>query len=72
MKNVNGEWIVLDETHNLNNSSVFPDDDTFIDWLESAVDENIENDSTEFFRNFCSVQELIDDDVADLLKAKLA
>lgn len=59
-----GCWIVTDEACDLEQASIYPDDDSFIDWLESVADDHITDDRVEWFRQFVAVKELIDNDVA--------
>lgn len=58
-----GCWIVTDEECNLDNARIFPDDDTFFEWMEFTVDDNLDDDPGEFLKNFVSIPELLSDDV---------
>ena len=43
---------------------LYPDDDSFIAWLEAVAEDHIGDDRVEWFRSFVMVKELVDDDVA--------
>lgn len=58
-------WIIVtDEACNLDTASIYPDDDSFIAWLEAVAEDHIGDDRVEWFRSFVAVPELIDNDVA--------
>lgn len=59
-----GAWIVTDEGCNLDTASIYPDDDSFIAWLEAVAEDHIGDDCIEWFRSFVAVPELVDNDVA--------
>ena len=58
-------WIITDEGCDLSYAQVFPDAESFVDWLESVVDDHLESDRLDFLRSFCSIPELVDDRVAE-------
>ena len=66
-----GCWIVTDESCDLTQASIYPDDDSFIEWLESVATEHLEDDRVEFFKLFCSVKELVNDEVARAMERLL-
>lgn len=66
-----GEWICCDESCCLDDAMVFPDEESFVMWLEETAKSHLEDDPVEFLRLFCSVPELIDDFVAEAIMLKL-
>ena len=66
-----GVWIVTDEACDLNTASVYPDDESFIAWLESTATAHLEDDRVEFLQNFVALPELIDDEVARAMEKLL-
>jgi len=63
-KTADGCWIVTDESCNLDTASIYPDDESFVSWLEAVAEDHITNDRVEWFRQFVVVKELVDNDVA--------
>ena len=63
-----GVWVVSDEACELDWASIYPDDDSFVAWLEAVADDHISDDRVEWFRGFVSVPELVDDDVGKLME----
>ena len=61
---VDGVWIITDEACDLDNAMIYPDDESFVSWLESVADDHISDDRVEWFRGFVRVPELVDNDVA--------
>ena len=59
-----GVWIITDEACDLATASVYPDDDSFIGWLESVADDHLSDDRVGFLQNIVSLRELVDDEVA--------
>lgn len=59
-----GCWIVTDESCDLTQARIYPDDDSFFEWLESVADEHLGEDRVGFLQNFSSIKELITDTVA--------
>jgi len=59
-----GVWITTDEACDLDNARIYPDDESFVSWLESVADDHIDDDRVEWFRNFTKIPELVDNDVA--------
>lgn len=57
-------WIITDEACSLDTAMVYPDEASFIDWLESVAQEHISENRLEWFRSFAKVPELVDDNVA--------
>ena len=57
--------IVSDEGCDLQYAQVFPDEESFISWLESVVDDHLDSDRLEFLRSFVSVPELVNARVAE-------
>ena len=64
VKTRDGCWIVTDEGCDLAQASIYPDDDSFFEWLESAADDHLGDDRVGFIQNFCAIKELITDTVA--------
>ena len=67
-----GCWIVTDEACDLATASVYPDDDSFIDWLESVADDHLGDDRVEFLQSFCRLPELVNDCVAREMEKVIA
>ena len=63
-----GVWITTDEACDLATASVYPDDDSFIGWLESVADDHIDDDRVRWFQGFVRVPELVDDSVAKCME----
>lgn len=59
-----GIWLITDEACDLDNAMIYPDDESFVSWLESVADDHISDDRVEWFRGFVRVPELVDNDVA--------
>ena len=59
-----GCWIVTDEGRDLGNALIFPDEESFVSWLELTASEHLAEDLIEYLRLFCSVPELITPEVA--------
>lgn len=66
-----GVWIITDEACDLATASVYPDDDSFIVWLESVADDHLSDDRVGFLQNFVSPRELVDDEVARAMERLL-
>lgn len=64
MRTADGAIIVCDVACDLNTASIYPDDDSFISWLEAVAEDHIGDDQVEWFRQFVVVKELVDNDVA--------
>ena len=64
VRTADGAIVVTDESCNLDTASIYPDDDSFIAWLEAVAEDHITNDRVEWFRSFVVVKELVDNDVA--------
>lgn len=56
-----GTWIVCDEECDLDYAIIFPDDDSFINWLEETTKERLEDDAAEFLSQFIIVPELVNE-----------
>lgn len=67
-KTADGCWIVTDEGCDLEQASIYPDDDSFVDWLESVADDHIGDDRVRWFQGFVRVPELVDDSVAKCME----
>ena len=63
----NGEWITTNEEFFLDMASIYPDDDSFISWLESSADEQMEDDPASFLRSVVTLPELLDEEVVEFL-----
>lgn len=63
-----GMWIVTDEACDLDNATVYPDDNAFIDWLDSVAKENLNDSPVEFLSCFVRLRELITPEVALAMK----
>ena len=64
VRTAEGVWIITDEACDLSSASVYPDDDSFVAWLETVVEDHLGDDRIGFLQNFCHVRELINDEVA--------
>ena len=53
-----GTWIVCDEERDLDYASIFPDDDSFINWLEETTNERLQYEAENFLSQFITVPEL--------------
>ena len=56
--------VVTDEACDLEQASIYPDDDSFPAWLEAVAEDHMEDDRVEWFRSFVVGTELVDNDVA--------
>ena len=59
-----GEFVCTDEGMDLSTASIFPDEDSFISWLDAVATDHLESDRIGFLSLFCSIPELIADTVA--------
>lgn len=59
--------IVTDEGCDLQYAQIFPDEESFISWLEAVVDDHLECDRLDFLKSFVSVPELVDARVAEAM-----
>ena len=66
-----GCWIVADERCALESANIYPDDDSFICWLEAVTQQHLEDDHIRFLGCFCSIKELISDEVARAMEQLL-
>ena len=66
-----GSWIVMDEAFDLNASMVFPDQDSFVEWLETTAEEHLKDDPIEFLKSFVSVPDIIDESVAETILKRI-
>ena len=66
-----GSWIVMDEAFDLNTSMVFPDQDSFVEWLETTAEEHLKDDPVEFLKSFVSVPDIIDESVAETILKRI-
>lgn len=65
-----GPYIVTDEALELENATIFPDEDAFVSWLETVCGEHLNDDPVGFLRNFVSLPELMTESVArEIVKA---
>ena len=65
-----GSYIVTDESLELENATIFPDEDAFVSWLEATASSHINDDPVGFLRGFVSVPELVTESVArEIMKA---
>ena len=69
-------WIVV-IGNNLNDAEICPDEESFIAWLEQIAEENLEDDPKEFISAlFVShgvrIDDLIDDEVAEAIRKRVA
>ena len=64
VRTADGAIVVTDEACDLEQASIYPDDDSFTAWLEAVAEDHIEDDRVEWFRQFVVVKELVDNDVA--------
>ena len=64
VKTEDGAYITTDEALNLDTATVFPDEDAFASWLEATASAHLEDDPVSFLRLFCSIPELITENVA--------
>ena len=58
---------MTDEGCDLQAAQIFPDEESFISWLESVADDHLECDRLGFLRSFVSVPELVDARVAEAM-----
>ena len=63
-----GAWILTDERCDLDHAFVHPDDDALIEWLDLVVREHLEDDPENFLENFVIVKELMNPEVAAVMK----
>lgn len=63
-----GAWILTDERCDLDHAFVHPDDDALIEWLDLVVREHLEDDMENFLENFVIVKELMNPEVAAVMK----
>ena len=66
-----GSWIVMDEAFDLNTSMVFPDQDSFVEWLETTAEEHLKDDPIEFLKSFVSVPDIIDESVTETILKRI-
>ena len=66
-----GCFIVTDEALELENASIYPDEDAFICWLETVCSDHLNDDPVGFLSCFCSLPELINEDVASIICSHL-
>lgn len=64
MRTSDGCWVVTDEACELENAMIYPDEESFVAWLESVADDHNNDDRVEWFRRFVRIPELVDDSVA--------
>ena len=61
-------WIFTDEGCDLQYAQVFPDEESFVVWLETVTDDHLECDRLDFLRSFVSVPELVNERVAEQME----
>ena len=66
-----GSWIITDEACDLDTAQIFPDEESFIDWLESTASSHLSDDPVGFLQNFVSVRDLITPEVAAFIVEKV-
>lgn len=66
-----GPYIVTDEALELENATLFPDEDAFVSWLETVCCEHLNDDPVGFLQNFVSIPELINEEVASIICSHL-
>ena len=71
-----GNWIVS-SSDNLLDADVFPDETAFVDWLESATDDNLNNDPEEFLAGLLKhgpvkIDDLFDEELVEAVRERLA
>ena len=71
VKTDDGPWIVMDEGLDLNTGLVFPDKDSFVEWLETTAEEHLKDDPIEFLKSFVSVPDIIDESVAETILKRI-
>ena len=52
----------------LDTASIYPDDESFISWLEAVAEDHISDDRVSWFQGFVRVPELVDDSVAKCME----
>ena len=63
-----GMWIVTDEACDLDNAMIYPNDESFIEWLDSVATENLNDSPVEFLSCFVHIRELVTQEVASAMK----
>lgn len=53
VKTGDGCYIVTDKALELENASIYPDEDAFISWLEAVCDDHMDDDRIGFLSLFC-------------------
>ena len=71
VKTDDGRWIVMDEGFNLNKSIVFPDEDSFVQWLEVSAEDHLIIDTVDFLKCFVSVPDIIDESVSEAILKRI-
>ena len=71
VKTDDGPWIVMDEGFDLNTSMVFPEQDSFVEWLEITAEEHLKDDPIEFLKSFVSVPDIIDESVTETILKRI-
>lgn len=71
VKTTDGAFIVTDEAMALSSATVFPDEDSLTEWLESVVDDHLSDDAIDFLRTFVKIDGLIDDFIAEAMVLKI-
>lgn len=70
VKTQDGAIICTDEGCDLTTATVFPDEESFVMWLEATASSHLNDDPVGFLRGFVSVQELVTESVArEIMKA---
>lgn len=68
VKTCDGNWIVTDESCDLDEATIFPDDEEFVSWLDETAKEHLENDPVEFLRYFSTMPELLTEKAVAAMK----
>ena len=64
-----GPWLVLGKNRDLNTAEVYIDDDAFLDFLKTNVDEKLEEEGAQkFFSRFVTVPDLVTEEVAQAMR----
>lgn len=60
-------YICTDEALYLTTATIFPDEESFVMWLESCASDHLNDDPVSFLRLFTSIPELINEEVANVI-----
>lgn len=61
-------YIVTDESGDLEDASIYPEEEELVEWLESTADAHLADDPVSFLKNVVDYPELITEGVAEEIK----